>query len=48
MGALDLLVPGLGTGLQVAGNIFGQIQANKAQKKNDAFLQQAGMTLPLN
>lgn len=40
MGATDWLIPGIGTGLSVAGNIFGMIQANKAQKKNDQFLQQ--------
>ena len=39
-GAIDYLIPGVGTGLQVAGNIYGQIQANKAQKRYDAFLNQ--------
>lgn len=39
-GISDLIVPGVGTGLQVLGNIYGQVQANKAQKKYDSFLTQ--------
>jgi hypothetical protein len=39
-GLTDFLIPGLGTGLSVAGQIFGQIQANKAQKKADSYLNQ--------
>ena len=31
-------IPFVGTGLSVAGSIFGQIQANKAQKQYDGFL----------
>ncbi|MEI6059399.1 MAG: hypothetical protein WCR72_01770, partial [Bacteroidota bacterium] len=35
-----LAVPLITTGLQVAGNLFGQSQANKAQNKYDSFLTQ--------
>lgn len=37
---LPLAIPLIATGLQVGGQIYGQIQANNAQKKNDAFLTQ--------
>jgi hypothetical protein len=37
---LPLAIPLIATGLQVGGQIYGQIQANKAQQKNDAFLTQ--------
>ena len=37
---LPLAVPLITTGAQVAGNIFSQIQANKDQRKSDAFLTQ--------
>lgn len=37
---LPLAIPLIATGLQVAGNIYGQSQANQAQKKADRFLTQ--------
>ena len=49
-GTAGMLIPGIGTGLQVLGNIYGQVQANKAQKKYDNFLTQRSndLTAKLN
>ena len=37
---LTSAIPYVGTGLQVLGNIYGQFQANKAQKQYDGFIKQ--------